>query len=458
MKIALFILSVVRAFLPILIEGDGCDDPYEICRKSSGIGVVANAKNVVFLMNILKEAKVESAFVYGWENNKKLMVLTWNGTLSPYIKNRNTSRYAFCIAACPCKPRTVQEKTHIVIPSAEICTKPAPIHNTPAITHQSGVTQNQHVQIPAQYVPKPCCQSNNAPTQCNESIYGPIQHNQSHKATSPCCETNFPSPCCEVNVPTSCCEANYLPSPCYESNYNNSNCHKYAYPTHQHEKYKCCDTNILSYLKEKVLCERPRSYHCNKRYDNHNIPRCFLPCESSSSEDCRYVCNESSSQEHEYLHVKCKPIANQKCEYEKCYDNYGYPYGLSKSNSSNSKVYEISFIDENSFKLVEIDKLYCKIETTYSLHEDDEYRPNRIPELLYHPLKLYDIQCELNATYNQNVCLYITDCNELLVIISKKIYHVILEHSKSRVDLESVSEEEYEELVERGLYKVSFRD
>ncbi|KAF9764616.1 Spore wall and anchoring disk complex protein EnP1 [Nosema granulosis] len=103
MKIVLIqvLISLICGISVEIRKGRCNETPYSIC-KSNGPGVVATHFNIKYLQDMLKNNNIPNAYVYGWNDNKLVMVLYQNGALAPYDQYTNFSEYAFCAVECPC--------------------------------------------------------------------------------------------------------------------------------------------------------------------------------------------------------------------------------------------------------------------------------------------------------------------------------------------------------------------
>lgn len=96
------ILALVYGLSVQIRKGRCNDTPFDICAANGKVGAAATSENIYTLMRMLKEHNIEKAYVYGWNDHSKVMVLYANGTIAPYSKFVNEAEYAFCTIDCPC--------------------------------------------------------------------------------------------------------------------------------------------------------------------------------------------------------------------------------------------------------------------------------------------------------------------------------------------------------------------
>ncbi|ELQ73802.1 hypothetical protein THOM_3281 [Trachipleistophora hominis] len=72
------------------------EDPMEICKLNGMAGVMASARNLPFLIELLRTNKIDAAVVCGWNGTPGNFVLRANGALAPYDPLTNNASYAFC--------------------------------------------------------------------------------------------------------------------------------------------------------------------------------------------------------------------------------------------------------------------------------------------------------------------------------------------------------------------------
>ena len=386
---AILALNTFHCFTPILIEGRRNKDPYEICRASSSVGVIANPSNILYLIKILQEAQVESAFVFGWNDHKKPMILTRNGTLSPYIEGRNTSKYAFCIGVCPSKPR-------LKSPLCDFKCMPRTREITPSSTGLS-----------------PSYQINNQQKNGTELL--------------PCVPNNQPPPI--VTQPSSCpCQQllSVVTQP----------------PLIVAQPPPIVTQPPLIVTQPPPIVTQPPLIVTQPPPIVTQPPPCY--CEDSDLKD-----NDR---------ITCGPIKDVRKQLEICRDCNGEENGIRREKEVRTKTFEVIFIDDGIFGLIEKETFSLDVKTKYCLNILDDCRPAGIPEIIFHPYELYTLQQELNDTYNQKVCLYITDDNCLYAIINDRIHRVTWDKCRYRLDLEWVTEEECRVLLDNGLYSLVYRN
>ncbi|ELA48288.1 hypothetical protein VCUG_00124 [Vavraia culicis subsp. floridensis] len=84
----------------LLIPKKCNEDPGEICKLNGKMGVMATARNLPLLINLLQRNKIDAAAVSGWNGTSGNFVLRSNGALAPYEPLTNQASYAFCYGSC----------------------------------------------------------------------------------------------------------------------------------------------------------------------------------------------------------------------------------------------------------------------------------------------------------------------------------------------------------------------
>ncbi|KAK6090918.1 hypothetical protein P3W45_000163 [Vairimorpha bombi] len=182
LSVLLICLNSVFCFSPLLVKGTCYQSPIELCKSASKIGIVANSTNINFLLKVLRAKNVESAYVYGWEDHTRIMILYRNGALVPYIPNRICSEYAFCYGACPCVPVVLTGKSCCIQEKLPVRKCEIPSVNTCVEDNGSCKIETQHDKLEEFgqkiEVLNPCCGQAYVPVPRKEDLCcAPVQEN-----------------------------------------------------------------------------------------------------------------------------------------------------------------------------------------------------------------------------------------------------------------------------------------
>lgn len=392
-------LSSVLCFSPLLVKGTCYQSPIEMCKSTCSVGIVANSTNINYLIEVLRAKNIESAYVYGWEDHSRIMILYRNGALVPYIPNRICSEYAFCYGACPCKPVIITGKSCCIRETLPIrkCEVPPPDACAKYVASSNPAPQPNKIDEYVQQIEilNPCCGDVYVPVPRKKDLYcEPVPHKENL-----CCEP--------VHEENSCCE------PVNEENL-------------------CCEESEVVSTWDEISEDSVVQEEC------------------STSEKC--CSNKHYEQKHEQKEYPKKELSG------KCIKKIRYrpTPKVAIKKSLQSKTYEYDCQD-NELVL----KIKEEIVSVNKINENLSKNGSNIPKVLHNPNFLFKLKHRIKKKYKHEVCLYVTDDNLLIAEIKGRMYYlkckcIDKDKSKTQYHLRKIDEKKRKEFVRDGIHMIVF--
>lgn len=391
----------------VLIKGiPGCP-PTRICEINGCDDIVANANNLPFLISMLRNNRVESAAVGGWNDHLSYdLVLRSNGALAPFSGLTNNAHHAFCIPkgrGCNRERQAPIQQTHMQ--KKPVCVKVV-------------------CKEPAVFVPTVC-----EPPAVNSPILCKPESTQSSVAPQ-------------------------IPCPPVE--------HK---PTPQPEH---CETQVAIPIKEHHVYIQPQRLDCRSetRRNKSKLPVCSSSsteqsCTSNDSDSScdlcpKYVKQRNIVYKNKGKHDKCKPRVCGALENIKLVKTFVFK-SCDITNKKKVKFCEVTNEATELIKWVELRPSFDGKSLT-----KDGY-----PTILRFPIFLYEFKKYIACKYMyKNPCLYLDCCGKLYVRIKDTLFLVKFKsqikssrkHGFKDIKLCSVKGKKLNELIQSGLAGVVFED
>lgn len=148
----------------------------------------------------------------------------------------------------------------------------------------------------------------------------------------------------------------------------------------------------------------------------------------------------------------------EKCHKEKKKCDTGKPF-FKRELISGFKTFTYKQTHKKKFVLKSLEESNTLKEEKYFIDKKNSNCDNSaLPKILCSPDLLKKIHHYLYCKFNEPICLYVNDCNEIFVFVCEQLFKVEMKekHHKKKYVLKKLSKKAVKKLIRKGLYGVNF--